>query len=447
MFRSILKFFPYGYAPLLLLVVALLSGAWISFHPASASQASLRLWTFTSLHAETYRKVVPEFEAKHPDTTVDVQLVHASAVTSRLRAAFWADLDVPDLVEVEIIKAGSFFRGPLDQIGFSDLTQRLRSGGYLDRIVNTRFSPCTNRGKIFAVPHDIHPVMLAYRRDLLEAEGVDPTKLTTWNEFIAAGRKLTRPGKRYMIQLSDAYPSHFETLLLQNDGGYFDAQGKLTMDNEVAVETMKWFVPLVAGPRRIANDLGSVNVLTQSIEQGYILFYIAPDWMSKNIEREVPRAAGKMALIPLPAFKPGGRRTSTMGGTMLGLSKKCQDPDMAWELVKRLYLDEKFLAERFKETNIIPPVKGAWQNAAFDEPRPYWSNQPLGRLYAQLGPQVPPLYSSPFFETARTKMGQALTACVAYYRSHGEQGFDACVRRELKTAADQVRVLMGRNPF
>lgn len=447
MARGVLRFFPYGYAPLLLLFVSLLSGGYILLHPPLAKKATLRLWTFTVIHTEPYKRVLPEFEAQHPGTSVDVQLVHVTAVSSRLRAAFQAGLDVPDLAEVEISKAGSFFRGPVENVGFVDLTSRLRSSGYLNRIVPTRFSPYTNRGSIFGLPHDIHPVMLAYRRDLVEAEGLDVSKLTTWDEFIAAGRRLTEAGKRYMIQLSDSGSGHFETLLFQRDGGYFDADGKLIMDNETAVEAMKWYVPLVAGPGQIANDLGSGNVLTQSVEQGYILFYLAADWSTKYLEREVPRMSGKMALMPLPAVKPGGRRTSTMGGTMIGITKKCENPDLAWSLVQRLYLDKEFLAERFRQTNILPPVKDFWQHPAFDEPRPYWSNLPMGRLFANLGPDVPPQYSSPFSEAAKSKMATALTACVAYYKAHGETGFDSFVREQLKKSADQVRVLMRRNPF
>jgi arabinosaccharide transport system substrate-binding protein len=447
MMQRVLKFFPYGYAPLLLLVVSIASGAWIFLHPASSKHATIRLWTFTVLHADPYKNIMPEIEARFPGKTVDVQLVHVTAVSSRLRAAFWADLDVPDLVEVEISKSGSFFRGPLDDVGFVDLTQRLRETGYLDRIVPTRLAPYTNRGKIFGLPHDIHPVMLAYRRDLMEELGVDVSKLTTWDEFIAIGRKLTQPGKRYMIMLSDAGAGHLETILFQRDGGYFDRDGKLIMDNDIAVETMKWYVPLVTGPDRVAMDLGSGNVLTQSVEQGYILFYLSPDWYSKYLERETPRMSGKMALMPLPAVKPGARRTSTMGGTMMAITKKCQNQDMAWSILEKLYLDTEFLAERFRQTNILPAIKDAWKHPAFDEKRPYWSGLPIGRMYADLGNDVPPQFSSPYSDAARAKMGKALTSCVAYYSAHGDKGFDEFVRRELKSCADQVRVLMGRDAF
>ena len=81
------------------------------------------------------------------------------------------------------------------------------------------------------------------------------------------------------------------------------------------------------------------------------------------------------------------------------------------------------------------------------EPRPYWSDQPIGKLYAELAEQVPPQYVSPFTSLAKEKLGQVVSACASYYSSHGEEGFEAFVRVRLKQAADDVRRQMERNPF
>jgi ABC-type glycerol-3-phosphate transport system substrate-binding protein len=177
---------------------------------------------------------------------------------------------------------------------------------------------------------------------------------------------------------------------------------------------------------------------------------------------------GKMALMPLPApsasaslgkkeepatTSPGiegsgePRRTSTWGGTMLGISKRCQEPDLAWQFALHLYLDKKELAERFLDTNILPPLRDAWNQPAFREPNAYYSDQPLGDLYAQLAPQVPFQYTSPHIVTAKAKLGEALVACVQYYNQHGDQGFEEHVRSRLRMSAEQVRAMIRRNPY
>lgn len=450
---------PIGPAPTLLLVLLIMSGGYLVMHPAagpigdSDGRTLLRVWVFARTHYDAYHNIIPEFEQSHPGVRVDLQLVHGQAVTSRLLSAFWADLDVPDLVETEISSVGMFWRGPLDEIGFVDLTDRLRSTGLYDRIVQTRFAPWSTRGRIFGMPHDVHPVMLAYRRDLFEQEGLDANDLDTWDKFIEAARRVTRDLDgdgtidRYMIELSDNNSANLEVLLFQRDGGYFDADGRLTMDDETALETLLWYIPLVAGPKKIGNSLGDRQILTQQVEAGYLLCFICPDWRTRFFENDIPRVGGTMALMPLPAVKPGGRRTSTWGGTMIGITKKSPNRDLAWELAVHLYYATKPFDKRFRQTNIIPPIRDAWGQPSLDEPRAYWSGQSIGRLYVNLADQTPPQYASPFAPIAKAKLGEALTECVIYYRAHGEHGFAKFARDMLRSKANEVRKLMGRNPF
>ncbi len=439
--------FPYGRAAFCLLVLALLSGSWLALHPAYHQKVTLTYWTFAKPHYLAYQKALPAFEDAHPGVKVDLQLVSGQATGSRLLATFWSDLDAPDLVETEISTAGSFFRGPLKDIGFLDVTDRIHQTGLWDGMVQARFSAYTTRGRIFGLPHDVHPVQLAYRRDIFEKEGIDVRQIKTWDDFVRIGRKVTIPNHRYMIELSDSGAENLEMCLFQRGGGYFNPRGECTFDDETAVQTMLWYVPLVAGPHKIGNSLGGGQILTQAAEEGYFLCFVCPDWRSKSIEQDIPSLAGKMGLMPLPVAEPGGRPTSTWGGTMLGITRKSKHQDLAWALAMHFYLDKPGLAERFRQTNILPALRSAWKQEAFQEPRPYWGGQALGETYARLAPLVPPQFSSPYVVTAKAKLSEALVACVQYYNANGGAGFEAFVRRQLALNAGQVRSMVNRNPF
>ncbi len=450
--------FPYGLAPSVILLLTLLSGGYLGWTGLAAlgrPEADLTLWTFARHHYNAYVQARPSFEAAR-DVTVDMQLVHGDTVSRRLRSAFWAGIDVPDAVEVEITRAGSFFRGPVEDVGFIDLAPYLtrpdpadpRGRPLMARLVQSRFSMCSHKGRIFGLPHDVHPVLLAYRADLFDELGLDAASLTTWDAFIEAGRRVTNHRDRYMINLSKRAAYSLEVFLFQKGGQYFHEDGSLAMDSETAVEALLWYGPLVAGPERIAADPDMFGAnFAKSVRDGYCLCSIAPDWKSYGIEKDVPDMAGKMKLMPLPAFEPGGRRTSTWGGTMIGITKRSADRDLTWALVEHLYLDEEDLGERFRHLNILPPYKDAWDHPAFHEPRPYWSGQRLGAEYIAVADQVPPQYGSPFLELAKSKMGEVVAACVNYYDARGAEGYEAFVRRRLAQAADEVRRQMRRNPF
>jgi arabinosaccharide transport system substrate-binding protein len=446
-----MKKFPYGNAAFAILVMALLSGSWLAAHTAAARKSTLTLWVFSKEHHENYLNVLPTFLKKHPGVTVDVQLVANNTLAARLQAAMVADADVPDMCEIEITQAGTFFRGPLKSVGFTDLTDRIHRTGLWDQLVQARFAPYTKQGHIFGLPHDVHPVAIAYNREAYEKLGIDPAKIETWDDFIAAGRRITRTtgaNPRYLIEMSDFNRDHIEPLLFQRGGGFFDANGKCILDNDKAVETMAWYVPLVAGPHKIGNSLGGNGLgLTQSVESEYILSLIAPDWRTRGFENDIAHMSGKMALMPLPAVTKGGPRTSTWGGTMMGITKHCTNPDLAWELAMQLYYSREKLADRYLKSNILPPKRDLWDDPAIQAPKAYWSGQRLGKIYAELAPQVPPQYASPFLELAKNKLSDAVIACVQRYNATGDAGFEDYCRARLKQSAEEVRRQMARNPY
>jgi ABC-type glycerol-3-phosphate transport system substrate-binding protein len=293
--------------------------------------------------------------------------------------------------------------------------------------------------------------MLAYNREAFTKLGLNPETLGTWDNFIAAGKKVKKPGARYITEFSDSGVDQLMTILLQKGGGLFDADGNVTFDNDIAVETLLWYVPLVADKQdsQIASSLSSSfgQVMTQALEDEYFLTVVTPDWRSKQHETNVGKLSGKMGLMPLPTFPGNPRKTSTWGGTMLGITRKCSDKALAWEFAKFLYLNKEDLAERYSETYILPPVPDAWSEPAFDQAYAFYGGQRIGRDYATLALDVPPQYTSPFQDVAKGKFGQVLIAGVGQYSKSGSTGLRDFLKRELKSRADEVRKRIARNPF
>ena len=133
---------------------------------------------------------------------------------------------------------------------------------------------------------------------------------------------------------------------------------------------------------------------------------------------------------------------------MLGITKHCKNPDIAWDLAVFLYTNKPQINEEYPNTNILPPTRDAWSLPAINEPNAYWSNQQLGASYAKLAPDVPAQYTSPEIDVAKSKLSEALIDCVQYYNRHGnDAGFDPYVRVTLKQCADRVRADIARDPY
>jgi arabinosaccharide transport system substrate-binding protein len=137
---------------------------------------------------------------------------------------------------------------------------------------------------------------------------------------------------------------------------------------------------------------------------------ICPDWVLATMRSDAQAyLAGVVQCMPLPAWSPGGRRTSTSGGTMMGIPKGCPDVDRAWEMAQLLYCDRESLVQRFRDQTIVPPLKSVYDDPVFDEPQPFFMNQPVGRLLTELALQVPPVNGSPYASEAFALLNGSFT--------------------------------------
>jgi len=446
---------PLGKGPLVMLVVFAATGLTLHFAPAK-KRADLEVWIFAKTHYDSYQRILPEFLERHPDRTVDLQLISGRALFQRLNAAFLSGKGAPDMAEIEISLVGQFFRGPLDEIGFVDLTDLIHRRGWFDRMVQPRFRAWSSRGRIFGLPHDVHPVALAYRADIFQAEGIDPATIETWQDFFRVGRRLTKDLDgdgvidRYAIQLNDMGVGDLRALLYQNGGDFFDEKGAITLDDERNVEVLAQYVRMIGRPTRIAMTLASGAAFYKATVEGYFCCYLMPDWRTGFFKRDAAGLAGKLRLMPLPAWRKGQRRTTTQGGTMIGIAKSCANQALAVELMEHLYLDPKGLADRYEETGIIPPLVDAWDEPVFDKPDPYFGGQRVGRLYTRLAPHVPALNMNPFTSLASTRLQEAMWQCREWYEAHPTASLDqlkAAARKALKAQVARLKREIARNPF
>jgi len=451
---SVADRFPYGKAPFFLTAVAVVSTLFVLYTQGrkAASKPDLTLAIFAPNHVESYQKAIDAFERRR-GVKVSLQLVHNRALQTRLQNAMLAGTEVPDLVEMGAGEISFFTRGPLKDVGFVDLTDRLEREGLRSRLVESRLSIWSSRERVFALPHDVHPVGLMYRADLVEALGIDVSTLTTWDAFVEAGRRVRQDLDgdgvidRYMIDMPSSAFWGLGILLLQQDVPLFDQKGNITFDQPKTVDTIVWYLQQTQSADRIAFECGWGQSLLKAMSDGLALFYFAPDWRTQTTMMDMPRLKGKLKVMPLPAWQPGGRRTSVWGGSGLAIPRSNPNVELAWEFAKVLYFDKQALGERFKYTGLLPPLKDAWDSAEFNEPKPFFSGQRLGTVYAELAREAPADWSTPYKTQAEGKVSEVFLRSVLFYKENGEKGLREFVTRELASARALLQKDIDRNVF
>ena len=418
----------------------------------------LVLWTFAKSHKLMYDPMTEVWNRTHKaEEGVHILLLSGDALQRRLLSGFLSDTPLPDLVEAYAQIVAQAFKGPLEQVGFVDLTERLHAEGLYDLINAPSFGPWTSRGRIFGLPHDVHPVLLAYRADIVEAAGIDVSAIETWDDFVRLLRPLVQDmdgdGEvdRYLLNLWETNPELIELLMLQAGGAFFDAHEELVLHSPINARVLATVVSWTTGPQRIAINAPEFDAAGNHMRlEGTVLFSFMPDWLTGPWRQDLPQLAGKVKLMPLPAWEQGGRRTSVMGGTMLGIPKRATHFASVWRYAKHLYLSTELARALFRTTGIISPVKRNWQDPVYDEPSAYFRGQRPGRLYIAAAPDVPLRTSSSYNALARIKMADAALALKAYARRNGAYTVAALLpeaRRLLAEAERLVHGQMQRNLF
>ncbi len=440
----------------LILLLALVSTGLVLSRDESEDRG-MPFWIFSRHHHVTYKPIVERWNAQHPDRPVDMYLLQTLALERRMLSGFMSGTPVADLIEAERLMASRSFTGPVDKVGFFDVTDRLRDEGLLDIINEPSFAPWTTRGRIFGIPHDVHPVLLAYRADLVEAEGIDVSQIETWQDFFRVMRPLMRDANgdgrpdRYLLSGWSSTQHFVEMMILQADGLLFDEHDRPTLNHPRNAFVLATLATWFTGPNRMCTEVGELTAAGHSARlAGVVVATPIPDWMAGAWKQDVPGLAGKLKLMPLPAWERGGRRTSVWGGTMLGVAKTARDPEAAWAFAKELYLSPELADELFAGVSILTPVKKHWDRPIFHRPDPYFSGQPLGTLLIEQAPHVPRRSSSPFGAFAIERLTGVATSLHAYADRERKYTVDELLpeaRRLLDLAQRDIEARVARNPF
>ncbi|MCC6422601.1 MAG: carbohydrate ABC transporter substrate-binding protein [Phycisphaerales bacterium] len=433
-------------------LLAIVTGLLVMVRPESRP-TDLTVWTFAPEHARMYRDRIdgrPSLVEQYELLTgkrVDVRLLSANALDVRLLSLIHSNgRDVPDLVEIEIGSIGKYFRAPMDRVGLLPLNGYLQQSGLLDQIVPWRLAPWTKNGVLFGVPHDVHPVSLVYRKDLFDEAGIDLASAKTWVEFHKMGLRFQRYwrdrgiSRRWAMELPQSSADILRMMLQQRRIHPLGAGNSVHLDEAGVARTVLFYAQLVAGPGKIGEDASAGEVgFARDLARGELCSLLMPDWRVDYLREFAPELAGKMAMMPLPRFEANDAPTATWGGTMMGIVKNSADTKGAWELLRFLQFSPQALEVRRRTSDILPPLKGAWENSAYHRPDAYFGGQKIEELYVQLAGQIPPSYSSPYAVLASAHLSAVLNRTVREVEAGRTDGLEEKVRVWLSEAAGRLR--------
>ncbi|MEH7881197.1 extracellular solute-binding protein [Rhizobium laguerreae] len=356
---------------------------------AFAQSANLTVWSW-NVAASALKSTLPGFNKQFPDIKITVEDLGNSQVFDKTLAACAAGGDgLPDIVTIENFEAEIFWSR------FPDCFANLKELGYTADI-QAKF-PEFKRTELevgdvaYAMPWDSGPVAVFYRRDFYEKAGVDPSTINTWDDFIAAGKKISaaNPGT-VMAQADFNGDSEWFRMIANEQGcGYYSADGQnITINQPACVSSLQKVKEMKdAGTLTAANwdEKIQANTAGKAASQLY------GGWYEGTVRSTSPDLKGKWGVYKMPSLTADGPHAANLGGSSLAISATSANKEAAWKFVNYALGTNEGQVTMLKEFGLVPSLLSAVQDPFVNEAQPYWGGQ---KVWADILATLPKIVPS-----------------------------------------------------
>ena len=373
-----------------------------------AARTTLTVGVFPDLDS-VLKAVIPEFNKVYPDIEVKLQTLGYADHHNALLTALATGSGAPDVVAIEIGYLGRFAVGG----GLTDLSKPPFNAGRLkDLFVPYAWGQATTAdGRIVAIPTDIGPGTMFYRRDVIQAAGLDIGSVATWNDLVQFGRKVTRdldgdgkPDVYLIAAASTIADAMYRGNIPEGEGVYFDAQGRPVVDGPRFVNAFT----VAQQVRRAGLDarIGAwSNEWYEAFKRGTVAVELSGAWLAGHLQNWMaPETAGKWGARDLPE-----NMYVSWGGSFYAIPEQSKNKDAAWKLIQFLTTRPDIQLLAFRTTNAFPALRAALEDPSFDEPVPFLGGQRARRMWAEAAARVHVSVIHPGDPVAQEIVGSALT--------------------------------------
>ena len=388
-----------------------------SSNPAPASSATqghgekvtLTFWTWLPKMDQE----VQLFEQSHPNITINVvNAGQGAADYQKLRTAFKAGSGAPDLAQVEYQMLPSFEvtknLADISQYGANDV-----KGDY----AASTWSQVTSGSAVYAIPQDIGPMGLVYRKDIFAKYNLDVPK--TWDDFAADAKKLHQANQQvFMTDLPPGDPGEIAGLFWQAGAQHFAIESptslKISINDELSQKVAQYWQGLIKDGE-VATDADFTDQWYKALSNGTYATWITAAWGPLFLQGIAKGTEDKWAVAPMPSW--GGQPTSAMwGGSTTAVTTQSKHPKEAAEFAIWLNHDPASVKLLATQQNLYPALTSYVESDDFkNQTLSLFGSQQINAVFNDAATQVPTTWQwSPFQDYVYTQfqntVGKAMTS-------------------------------------
>jgi ABC-type glycerol-3-phosphate transport system substrate-binding protein len=323
------------------------------------------------------------YEGRHGGS-VSITEMKRENLKTQIEGVFESGSGGPDCTMMESVDGPAW----IDTGGLRDVSAWIERDDAREGFVDAKWQALSRDDGIYALPWDIGPVGTFYRRDVFADHGIDPDSIETWEEFVAAGDAL--PEDRYLLNIpADDYDGFWRMQFRQLGGQPFTDDGKVNINSEKSLR--------VARTIKRIRDAGVANTLNSwskgwfdAFRTGEVASLMAGSWVEGTLRDNIGETAGKWGVMKPPALEAGGSRATNWGGSTLAIPAHVDDAvaRRAWDYMRFTLQSTAMQLRMYREFGIFPAYEPAYTSEAFDRQNDFFDGQRVGRLFAEIAPEI-----------------------------------------------------------
>lgn len=414
--------------------------------PAVAEKPSgkLVIWA-QAANQDVWEKTVLEgFKAEYPEVEIEFANYAPPEVANQVGLAIQGGTGVPDLAVTEYRSITAL----VELGGLADMTDLVEP--YKGDLNAAMMAYCSKDGKVYCAAWDIGPVVTFYRRDIFEAAGLasDPESVSammaTYDDYLATCKTIKAETGLNCFALNKAnnYGTMLENMLWQQGLGFYDAEGKVTIDAPYVVEAVEklgafWEAGVVSDSLEWTDPwYAELNAAMDNKDTPPVATIVIAAWMGNFLKTWVAAdQAGNWGVALMPAYTAGGVRASNQGGSAYFIPEGSQNPGAARAFIEYVNFNTANQVAQFVYSDYFPANAATYADPFFQEEDPYFGGQVTRTLFAEVAQNVP--FGFIYGQYAVTMSNNAARA-LQNFALGNMSAEDA-----LKEAADAVRLETG----
>ena len=324
----------------------------------------MALWTFQELHVGFWTQMADKWNEANPDRPINLTVTtgESGAVHNRLLIACQAGKGAPDIADIELSRYGTFLKdGYL--LPINDAVEP-----YADDVIMSRIEMYGDgTGNWYGIDFHLGASVAYYNMDIMNAAGIDPATIVTWDDYFEAGKVvLEKTGKPMCaVEINDLFLP--QLMMLEKNAQFIDADGNPNIATQEHADVINFIREMIeAGVCIIAPGGGFHEEAWYGFLNGEgVASVCMPLWYMGRFTDYCPDLAGKMAIYEIPVWNEGDVREVLQGGTGTSVIKYTQHEQLAKDFLA--------FAKLSPEGNTYE-----WQILGFDPIRTsLWTDPPI----------------------------------------------------------------------